>query len=66
MLVFWHNLGCNKEIRMSRKSYTAAQIIGMLHEVEVALCGVRNKGTSVGIWGLRSRPPTDGVASITQ
>jgi hypothetical protein len=37
MLVFWHTLGCNKEVRMSRKSYTAEQIIGMLCEVEVEL-----------------------------
>jgi putative transposase len=37
MLVFWHNLGCNKEVRMGRKRYTAEQIIGMLREVEVEL-----------------------------
>jgi hypothetical protein len=37
MLVFWANLGCNKEVRMSRKSYTVEQIIGMLREVEVEL-----------------------------
>jgi len=30
MLVFWQNLGCNKEVRMSRRRYTAEQIIGML------------------------------------
>jgi transposase-like protein len=37
MLVFWHTLGCNKEVRMSRKRYTTEQIIGMLREVEVEL-----------------------------
>jgi transposase-like protein len=37
MLVFWHNLDCNKEVRMGRKRYTAEQIIGMLREVEVEL-----------------------------
>jgi hypothetical protein len=37
MLVFWDNLGCNKEVTMSRKSCTAEQIIGMLREVKVEL-----------------------------
>jgi putative transposase len=44
MLVFWRNLGCNKEVRMSRKRYTAEQIIGMLREVEVEL----SRGQKVG------------------
>jgi putative transposase len=37
MLVFWHTLGCNKEVGMSRKRYTAERVIGMLREVEVEL-----------------------------
>jgi hypothetical protein len=41
MLIFWHNLGCNKEVRMSRKRYTAEKIIGMLRAVEVELSGIR-------------------------
>jgi len=32
MVVFWHNRGWKKEVRMNKKRYTPEQIIGMLRE----------------------------------
>ncbi|MFQ5842855.1 MAG: hypothetical protein ACE5I8_10505 [Thermodesulfobacteriota bacterium] len=48
---------------MSKKRYTAEQIIRCSVRWKLSYRGVRRLGTSAGIWGLRGRPTIDGVPS---